>query len=426
MPVVKKFDSLFLALIGLLLLNPVAEAKLSSFQCIGFGPDQKGKDRGFEVSGTENGPILLVTHEDMLVTSKVIGKPRVLANSWKVEPDVSPDVFNLLDEKGASITKFEVSPKSGGRSGYATIGGEFFSCSYQGQEDADQKAYQAAIQAWAKFKAREPKACNPYTDSRETIQDTRPKVTVVFFQGYAVSPGHMQSFQQMFAELGVNVLIPRLRGHFNDNPRDLDGVKAEEWIGQSEEVLKIASKMSPKVIVAGYSLGGLLASRLALLHPKQVKGLLAFSPAWRVTGLVKTGSALGSLFGISANEFLGSSVQRCGTYISAQGGREVERVISITESEAGGSDFASGSAFRTFAMPSLVANILDDNTVDGSFVNELRGANRSTRSPTLTFEKGDHMAWIYGAKNLQPAYSPFRGKMSEQVAAFFKVNKLLD
>lgn len=191
--------------------------------------------------------------------------------------------MRLLSENEDELGVGEIVKDGAKLNGLLTVDGRPYGCLFFSYDESKQdKEYAAAIQAWNKFKAKQPKACMPANDSQQRIQAQRPKVTVVFFQGYAVSPGFMGSFYQMFNREGVNVLAPRLRGHFNNNPRDLDRVTAEEWLQQTDEVLKIASKMSPKVIVAGYSLGGLLASRLAVLHPDKVHGLLAFSPSWRV------------------------------------------------------------------------------------------------------------------------------------------------
>lgn len=77
-------------------------------------------------------------------------------------------------------------------------------------------------------------------------------------------------------------------------------------------------------------------------------------------------------------------------------------------------------------MPSFVANILDDSTVDGADIAEIRGEKNSKRTATATFYKGDHMAWIYGASRLRPDVSPFKGSMEEQVTAFLAANGLLN
>lgn len=415
MPSVKKFYSLSLFILAVSSQAFAADSpQMSQISCTGFT-----NSRSYELSGSEGQPLVLTTHQEILLTSPVLGQPERLATQWKLEAGASPGKFQIVNENGRGVGELELLGQST-QIGIVRIGDKNLHCRFRmGAESAEERAYQAAIQAWKKFKAKQPKPCDLQHDSKEFIQEARPKVTVVFFQGYAISPANMLEFREMFAQHGYNVLMPRLKGHYNREPRDLDRITAEEWIQQSEEVLKIAGKMSPKVVVAGYSLGGLIASRLALLHPKQVSALLAFSPAWRTTTRIRAGSAIGSLFGISANEFFGATVRACSPYISAPGGREVERVSDLAESEA-------GTTLGKFAMPSLVANIVNDDTVDASFIEEARAGQFSKRNATVTFNAGNHLSWLYAARTMTPDRSPFRGPMDAQVKAFLQFNKLLE
>ncbi|MGZ3713684.1 MAG: alpha/beta hydrolase, partial [Bdellovibrionota bacterium] len=315
-----------------------------------------------------------------------------IARQWQLVAGAERNKFELIGE-GKSLGFLTV-PEVLGKTDSAeliTAGKKSYQCRFKEKllDDHIDEQYAAVLAEWNAFKKHQPKVCDDTRhDSQEIIQLERPKATVLLLQGYAESPAYMASLADFFGKQGFNVLTPRLKGHFDKNPRDLDSVKGEEWTKETEEAFKIAAKMSPKVIVAGYSLGGLLGARLALKYPQQIGGMIGFSPAFRLTTKSSALSSIGSLFGLSANDALGGTVASCHIYISSNGGLEVGRVVSDTEQRFGGSE----SAFSKLKVPSLVFNVADDDTVDAAGVASAFSPNSKKRT-LVSLVNGNHDSW---------------------------------
>jgi pimeloyl-ACP methyl ester carboxylesterase len=158
----------------------------------------------------------------------------------------------------------------------------------------------------------------------------------LILHGYTQNPQAMASYIEFFKRYDVNILTPRLAHHFDRDIRSLDTVRGQEWIDQTQEAFEAARKLGSHVIVVGYSLGGLLASRLAL-NPKNSRSLAALvllSPALRLTGNVELGASVASLFSRTGNDWLKIAPPACGSatpYLSVNGGNEVVRLMRSTD-----------------------------------------------------------------------------------------------
>lgn len=132
---------------------------------------------------------------------------------------------------------------------------------------------------------------------------------VVFTHGLFESPRFNESIVKAFYSRGINIVMPTLPGHWADPKELMNKTKPEDLIAESERVFEIARKLGKNVILAGYSLGGLMSVRGALSHPEEVKGLLVWAPAIGITKLAHTAKELGYFFrfsfpSVSGNDFI--------------------------------------------------------------------------------------------------------------------------
>jgi esterase/lipase/1-acyl-sn-glycerol-3-phosphate acyltransferase len=107
-------------------------------------------------------------------------------------------------------------------------------------------------------------------------------VGLVFSHGYMAAPAEAKKLATYLFERGINVYLPRLRGHGTD-PEALKHVSADDWALDFERAFTMMRQVCDKVFIGGFSTGGLLA----LLHAAQheVDGVIAINSALKLNNL---------------------------------------------------------------------------------------------------------------------------------------------
>jgi pimeloyl-ACP methyl ester carboxylesterase len=98
--------------------------------------------------------------------------------------------------------------------------------------------------------------------------EVRP-VAVVLFHGIAASPEQFVRFADELHARGHNVVVPRLprHGHRNRLTEALAHMSADDLRAFATESIELAQGLGDRVVVAGFSLGGLLATWAAQRFP---------------------------------------------------------------------------------------------------------------------------------------------------------------
>jgi len=112
--------------------------------------------------------------------------------------------------------------------------------------------------------------------------DANNSVGLVFSHGYMAAPAEGRKLAEYLFAKGINVYLPRLRGHGTD-PEALKHVTADNWELDFERAFTMMRQVCDKVFIGGFSTGGLLA----LLHAAQydVDGVIAINSALRLNNL---------------------------------------------------------------------------------------------------------------------------------------------
>lgn len=105
------------------------------------------------------------------------------------------------------------------------------------------------------------------------------KKGVLLLHGLYDSPCMMRSLSDYFVARGFNVRAVLLPGQ-GTVPGDLLEVKYQEWIDSAEYGMRCFEGEVDELYVAGFSMGGVLATYLALLYPERVRALLLWAPAF--------------------------------------------------------------------------------------------------------------------------------------------------
>lgn len=118
------------------------------------------------------------------------------------------------------------------------------------------------------------------------------EVGVLLLHGFTGSPAAMRPWAERLGSAGFGVELPALPGHAT-SWQDLNRTTWHQWYAAAQiSYLKLA-KEHPKVFVAGLSMGGALALRLAQ-HQNSVAGLILVNPALKAKNkLLKLAPVIG-------------------------------------------------------------------------------------------------------------------------------------
>ena len=114
------------------------------------------------------------------------------------------------------------------------------------------------------------------------LYDEKHDTGVVFSHGYMAAPKEIETLAYYLFERGINVYVPRLRGH-GTSPKALLHVSAKDWETDFERAFTAMRQVCSKVYIGGFSTGGLLA----LIHAAQYKvdGVISINAALKLQDL---------------------------------------------------------------------------------------------------------------------------------------------
>lgn len=101
-------------------------------------------------------------------------------------------------------------------------------------------------------------------------------VACLLIHGFSGSPAEMHGLGAYLAERGVRVEGVRLAGHGTE-PEHLKYLTWHDWLQTAEEGLARLKQSNRRVVVLGFSMGGLLGAQLCLAHPDAVDGLITIA-----------------------------------------------------------------------------------------------------------------------------------------------------
>ncbi|MFI7497282.1 alpha/beta hydrolase [Streptomyces sp. NPDC049687] len=110
------------------------------------------------------------------------------------------------------------------------------------------------------------------------------EVGVLLCHGFTGSPQSLRPWARYLAGRGLTVSLPLLPGH-GTRWEDMTPTGWPDWYAEVDRELRALRERCSKVFVAGLSMGGALALRLAAKHGAGVEGVVVVNPANRVHGL---------------------------------------------------------------------------------------------------------------------------------------------
>lgn len=121
---------------------------------------------------------------------------------------------------------------------------------------------------------------------------------VLAVHGFGGTPAEVALVTDAARRLGLRHHAPLLPGH-GTSPADLATRTLRDWTAAVETALDTASPGGEPAVVAGLSLGSVLALRVAITHPERVRGLILLAnavwlaapmPAWALALVARLGA----------------------------------------------------------------------------------------------------------------------------------------
>jgi carboxylesterase len=124
----------------------------------------------------------------------------------------------------------------------------------------------------------------PVLPGAEPYRHEGGETGVLLCHGFTGSPQSLRPWARCLAERGLTVSLPLLPGH-GTRWEDLQLTGWQDWYAEVDRELRVLRERCARVFVAGLSMGGALALRLAAKHGQDIAGLVVVNPANKVHGL---------------------------------------------------------------------------------------------------------------------------------------------
>jgi carboxylesterase len=102
-------------------------------------------------------------------------------------------------------------------------------------------------------------------------------IGVLMIHGFTGTPKSVEPWAQGLNKKGFTVYVPLLAGHASDW-REMARHDWGDWLQSAEEALSDLEQQVDEVFVAGFSMGGTIATRLTQLFPGRISGVILLNP----------------------------------------------------------------------------------------------------------------------------------------------------
>lgn len=118
----------------------------------------------------------------------------------------------------------------------------------------------------------------PLMPGAEPFHHEAGQVGVLLCHGFTGTPQSLRPWAEHLAAGGLSVSLPRQPGH-GTSWQEMNRTRWEDWYAELEKAFADLQGRCAEVFVAGLSLGGCLALRLAEVHGNAISGVIVVNPS---------------------------------------------------------------------------------------------------------------------------------------------------
>jgi carboxylesterase len=210
---------------------------------------------------------------------------------------------------------------------------------------------------------------------------------VLISHGFTGSPKSVRPWGQALADAGYSVRVPRLPGH-GTTWQELAQTRWQDWYAEVDRALTELRQRCDNVAVAGLSMGGCLALRLAEQRPDDVDALALVNPSIRSTN--RQLLALPLLRHVMASvPAIGDDLMKSGMSEGAYDRTPLQPLHSLTRMWRD-----VGADLPKVVAPLLVLRSRVDHIVDSSSAARILAAVSSPVRREIVLENSYHVATL--------------------------------
>lgn len=128
--------------------------------------------------------------------------------------------------------------------------------------------------------------------------------SVLLIHGTYSSPLHFRGMAHAFFNQGYNVVTLLLPGHWEKDLYSMKTTQEAQFVKEADMGFEMAKVLGDRVIVAGHSLGGLLAIEQGLKRsPREMHSVVLISPAIKLRDTVVLAARAGKALKLTGNTF---------------------------------------------------------------------------------------------------------------------------
>ena len=210
---------------------------------------------------------------------------------------------------------------------------------------------------------------------------------VLLVHGFTGSPASMRPWGEFLASEGFAVRGPRLPGH-GTTWQDCNTTTEQDWTRVVEAAFDELAATCDAVVVAGLSMGGTLAIRLAEVRPDDVAALVLVNPS------LLTLRRNAKLLPLLAKVFpgwtpIGSDIKKPGVAEQAYGKLPTRAMLGLTRLWA-----ATRADLGHVRAPVLLFRSREDHVVEAASSEALLAGVASTDTTEIVLEDSYHVATL--------------------------------
>lgn len=118
----------------------------------------------------------------------------------------------------------------------------------------------------------------PLMPGAEPYHHQAGEVGVLLCHGFTGTPQSLRPWAEHLAGHGVSVSLPRQPGH-GTTWQEMNHTRWEDWYAEVDKAFKNLQGRCAEVFVAGLSMGGCLALRLAEVYGEAIRGVIVVNPS---------------------------------------------------------------------------------------------------------------------------------------------------